>query len=69
MVSPNHVVEVTVARNISEDETKQERAITSGAQILPSFGWWYNANKAVVLLDRIGSATLVSVYGFVIQWR
>ncbi len=69
MVSPNHVVEDTVAHNVSEDETKQERAITSGAQILPLFGWWYHANKASVLLDLIGSATLVSVYGFVIQWR
>ncbi len=55
MVSPNHVVEDTVAHNVSEDETKQERAITSGAQILPLFGWWYHANKASVLLDLIGS--------------
>ncbi len=48
MVSPNHVVEDTVAHNVSEDETKQERAITWGAQILPLFDWWYHANKASV---------------------
>ncbi len=69
MVSPNQVVEDTVAHNVSEDESKQERTITSDGQILLLFGWWYHANKVSVLLDLIGSATLVSVYGFVVQWR